>query len=60
VWEDISGAPDILNVGKFQMPSASEASAASTSTRPAKRVGTLSGGERTPAPGYITDCRRQR
>ena len=47
VWEDISGGLDILNVGKFQMPSRAYAGRFNFSGGDQqKRVGTLSGGER--------------
>ena len=47
VWEDISGGLDILNVGKFQMPSRAYAGRFNfNGGDQQKRVGTLSGGER--------------
>ena len=47
VWEDISGGLDILNVGKFQMPSRAYAGRFNfNGADQQKRVGTLSGGER--------------
>jgi energy-dependent translational throttle protein EttA len=47
VWEDISGGLDVLNVGKFQMPSRAYAGRFNfNGGDQQKRVGTLSGGER--------------
>ncbi len=47
VWEDVSGGLDILNVGKFQMPSRAYCGRFNFSGGDQqKRVGTLSGGER--------------
>ena len=47
VWEDISGGLDILNVGKFQMPSRAYAGRFNfNGGDQQKRVGSLSGGER--------------
>jgi energy-dependent translational throttle protein EttA len=47
VWQDISGGLDILNVGKFQMPSRAYAGRFNfNGGDQQKRVGTLSGGER--------------
>ena len=47
VWEDVSGGLDILNVGKFQMPSRAYCGRFNfNGGDQQKRVGTLSGGER--------------
>ena len=48
VFDDVAGGADILNVGKFEMPSAAPISAASTSRAATRQkiVGNLSGGER--------------
>jgi sulfate-transporting ATPase len=47
VWEDISGGLDILNVGKFQMPSRAYVGRFNFSGQDQqKKVGQLSGGER--------------
>ncbi len=47
VWEDISGGLDILNVGKFQMPSRAYCGRFNfTGGDQQKKVGMLSGGER--------------
>jgi len=47
VWEDVSGGLDILNVGKFQMPSRAYCGRFNfNGSDQQKRVGTLSGGER--------------
>ena len=47
VWEDISGGLDMINVGKFQMPSRAYCGRFNfNGGDQQKRVGTLSGGER--------------
>lgn len=47
VWEDISGGLDIINVGKFQMPSRAYCGRFNfNGGDQQKKVGTLSGGER--------------
>ena len=47
VWEDVSGGLDILNVGKFQMPSRAYCGRFNfNGGDQQKRVGSLSGGER--------------
>ena len=47
VWEDISNGLDIINVGKFQMPSRAYAGRFNfNGADQQKKVGTLSGGER--------------
>ena len=47
VWEDVSGGLDILNVGKFQMPSRAYCGRFNfNGADQQKRVGMLSGGER--------------
>jgi len=47
VWEDISGGLDIMNVGKFQMPSRAYCGRFNfNGGDQQKKVGTLSGGER--------------
>jgi sulfate-transporting ATPase len=47
VWEDVSGGLDMLNVGRFQMPSRAYCGRFNfNGADQQKRVGTLSGGER--------------